>query len=98
MLALLAVLPLLAGGPTDVAELGGVVAASRQPVELNLYSGSERVATAHADAFGRYVLRSPPGDYWLQVRAGGQETAVERVAIPPGTWRRDLAVALEPLK
>ena len=93
----LAILPLLISTP---AELGGTVVAratgqpfpSPVPIVLNLYSGSERVASAQPDLFGRYSLGSPPGDYWLQIQVGGEEQSVERVFLRPGSWKRDFEV------
>jgi hypothetical protein len=93
MLAI-ALVSLLAAGPADGAELGGVVITGEQPVEVILYRGADRVASARTDAFGHYVVRCEPGEYWLQITVAGRETQVERVQVAPGAWEKN--VALDP--
>src|SRR5581483_6641882 len=93
MLAI-ALLSLLSNGPADVAELGGVVITGEQPVEVNLYRGADRVASATTDAFGHYLVRCAPGDYWLRITVAGREVQAERMHLAPGAWPKN--VALDP--
>jgi hypothetical protein len=102
----LAILPLLISTPEwpsssfQNSELGGTVVghtiASPVPITLNLYAGTELVASTQADLFGRYTLSSPPGDYWLQLNIGGHEARVERVLMRAGSWNHDFDVGLAP--
>jgi hypothetical protein len=62
------------------------------PVELRLYSDTACLTSTAPDVHGTWLLRAPPGDYWLSVVVNGREAQAVRAHLGSQSVVRDLVV------
>lgn len=86
---------------TGFAEIGGHIrtmsktgapAALLLPVEVRIYSNGVSLVSASADPRGNYLLRVPPGEYWLVVLANGAEVEASRITVGPRSLIHDIVM------
>jgi hypothetical protein len=83
--------------PLAQAEIGGRItvdgsAALPRPIEVRLYSDQACLTSVQPDPRGTYLLRVPPGPYWLSVEVAGHEVEAVRVEVGPRSTVRNVVL------
>jgi hypothetical protein len=61
-------------------------------LSLRLFSDTGCITGTLVDTRGQFVIRAPPGDYWLTVLDNGREIDARPVSLPAGSFIRDLSL------